>query len=99
MKLINFGFDNQFLRFFADYLSNRMQCVYVKDEYSSELNFTIIFAVYINDLPSVLENSTYLFADDTKINGSQLNLFSLQNDKHSYQMVKRKQVGIQQCKV
>ena len=39
-----------------------------------------MFAVYINDLPSILENSTYLFADDTKIIGSQMNLFSLQND-------------------
>ena len=27
-----------------------------------------------------MENSTYLFADDTKIIGSQMNLFSLQND-------------------
>ena len=33
-----------------------------------------------NNLPSLMENSTYLFADDTKIIGSQMNLFSLQND-------------------
>ena len=39
-----------------------------------------IFAVYINDLPSLTEKSTYLFADDTKIIGSQINLFLLQND-------------------
>ena len=31
-----------------------------------------------------MENSTYLFADDTKIIGSQMNLFSLQNDLNSY---------------
>ena len=39
-----------------------------------------VFAVYINDLPSLMENSTYLFADDTKIIVSQMNLFLLQND-------------------
>ena len=91
LKLMHFGFDSQFLKFFAVYLTNRTQCVYVKDEYSSELTVTsggphssvfavFMFALYINDLPSLLENSTYLFADDTKIIGSQMNLFSLQND-------------------
>ena len=104
LKLMHFGFDNQFLKCFADYLTNRTQCVFVKDDYSSELTVTcggpqgsvfavFMFAVYINDLPSLMENSTYLLADDTKIIGSQLNLFSLQND------LKRKQNGIQQCKV
>ena len=38
-----------------------------------------MFTVYINDLPSLMENSTYLFADDTKFIGSQMNLFALQN--------------------
>ena len=77
--------------FFADYLSNRTQCVFVKDDYSSELTVTsggsqgsvfavFMFAVYINDLPYLKDNSTYLFADDTKIIGSQMNLFLLQND-------------------
>ena len=35
------------------------------------------FAVYINDLPSLMENSTYLFADDTKVIESQMNFFAL----------------------
>ena len=38
-----------------------------------------MFAVYMNDLQPLMENSTYLFADDTKIIGSQLNLL-LQNN-------------------
>ena len=91
LKLMHFGFDNQFLKFFADYLSNRTQCVFVKDDYSSELTVTsggpqgsvfavFMFAVYTNDLPSLMENSTFLFADDTKVIGSQMNLFSLQSD-------------------
>ena len=67
LKLMHLGFDNQFLKFFSDYLSKRTQCVYVKDEYSSELTVTsggpqgslfavFMFAVYINDLPSLMEN-------------------------------------------
>ena len=39
-----------------------------------------MLAVYINDLQSLMQNSTYLFADDTKIIGSQMSLFLLQND-------------------
>ena len=80
-----------FSSFFADCLANRTQTVYVKDENSSELTVTsggprgsvfavFMFAVYINDLPSLMGNSTYLLADDAKIIGSQMNLFSLQND-------------------
>ena len=91
LKLIRFGFVNQFLKLFADYLLNRTQCVYVKDEYLLELDVTSggrqvsvsavsMFAVNINDLPSLMQNSTYLFADDTKIFGSQLSLFLLQKD-------------------
>ena len=74
---MRFRFDNDFLKFFADYLSNRTQCVYVKDEYSSELTLAsggaqgsvfavFMFAVYNSNLLSLMENSTYLFADDTK---------------------------------
>ena len=40
----------------------------------------LIFAVYINDLQSLMENSAYLFADDKKYFGSQMNIFSLPND-------------------
>ena len=40
LKLMHFGTDSQFLKFFADYLTNGTQCVYVKDEYSSELTVT-----------------------------------------------------------
>ena len=65
---MRFGFDNLFLKFFADYSSNRTQCVYIKDEYSSQLTVTsgfprgsvfavFMFAVYINDLPSLMESS------------------------------------------
>ena len=90
-KPMHFGFDIQFLKFFADYLSNGTQCVFVKDYYSSEKTVTsggpqgsvfavFMFAVYINDLPSLMENSTYLFADDKKIIGCQMKLFLLQND-------------------
>ena len=57
---------------------NRTQYKYIKNEYSSEPTVTsggrqgsvfavFMFAIYVNDLPSLMENSTYLFDDDTKI--------------------------------
>ena len=85
LKLMHFGFDNQFLKLFASYSSNRTHCVDVKDEYSSELTVTsgapqcsgfavLVFSVYINDLLSPIENRADLPADDTKIIESQINL-------------------------
>ena len=77
LKFMLFGFISEFLKFFAYYLLNRTQCVYFKDEYSLEFTVTsggpqgsvfavFMFAVYINDLPSLMENSTYIFTDGTK---------------------------------
>ena len=93
----------QFHKFFADDLSNRTQCAYVRDEYSSELTVSsggtqgsgfavFMFPVYINDLPYLMENSTYLFVNDTKNFESQMNLFSLQNDVKRLSNGRKKQV-------
>ena len=60
---MGFGFDNQFLKCFADYLSNRTHRLYFKDEYPSELTVTC-------------DGSQGL--THTKIIGSKMNLFSLQ---------------------
>ena len=85
LKLTHFGFDNKFLGFFADYLSNRTQCVCLKVEYLSELTVTSgpqcsRFAMYINNLSSLIENSTSLFCRQNQKNWRSVNLFLLQND-------------------
>ena len=41
----------------------------------------LLFLVYINDLPSVINScSTYLFADDSKLLGSSTFMFHIQQD-------------------
>ena len=60
---------------FSNYLSNRKQCVVIDGHHSDWLPVhsgvllgPLLFAVYINDLPTfVSSSSTFLFADDTKI--------------------------------
>ena len=77
-KLARFGFDENFLNFFASYLGNRQQSVKIADSYSTFTKISIggpqgsIFAVflfssYINDLSDQLIYKTFLYADDTKI--------------------------------
>ena len=91
LKLMHFGLV--LITKFSIFLQNIYQIersVYVEDEYSSELTVArgrpqgsgfavFMLAVYINELASLMEKSTF-FADDTKNIGSQMNLFLLQND-------------------
>jgi hypothetical protein len=35
----------------------------------------ILFVIYINDMPEMVESSTYLFADDTKITNTPMSFF------------------------
>ena len=61
-KLARFGFDKEFLKFFASYLVNRQKSVKVADSYSTfskissggpqgSIFAVFLFYVYINDLP------------------------------------------------
>ena len=78
LKLCRMGFDSAFLRFFASHLTDRQQRVLIS---CGKLDFrpitsggpqgsiftVFLFSVYINDLPEIIVNERYLYADDTKI--------------------------------
>ena len=78
-KLLNYGVDQQSIKWFESYLSNRFQRVSVNGSLSdpSAVDFGVpqgsnlgplLFLVFINDLPNCLSmGSARMFADDTNI--------------------------------
>ena len=78
LKLCRTGFNSAFLRFFASYSTDRLQRVVISCGKSDFRQITsggpqgsifavFLFSVYINDLPEIIVNECYLYADDTKI--------------------------------
>ena len=75
-KLPSFGFDRNISMLLASYLSDHSQCVRSDDICSSILPITLgvpqgstlLFLLFINDLPSVIQYTyDFLFADDLKL--------------------------------
>ena len=77
-KLYSLGIRGKILKLIYNYLTNRTQCVKIKDCLSQSFYITsgvpqrsilgpLFFLVMINDLPSVCNHSTsFLYADDAK---------------------------------
>ena len=91
LKLCQMGFDSAFLRFCASNLTDRQKRVVIscgKSDFQPITSggpqgsiFTVfLFSVYINDLPEVIVNECYLFADDTKIVSTVDNRIQLEKD-------------------
>ncbi|KAL9951294.1 hypothetical protein ACROYT_G043933 [Oculina patagonica] len=90
VKLKNIGVTSTHLAWFDSYLSSRCQKTVIGQASSSTRKVSVgvpqgsilgplLFTIYINDLPTVLRNSTVtLFADDTALHCSSESALSLQ---------------------
>ena len=77
-KLKEYGIGNELLEWFGDFLKDRKQRVILDESVSNWEKILIkvrqgsilgplLFFVYINDLPEVVNNRVKLYADDSKI--------------------------------
>ena len=87
-KLEKYGIRGNSLKLIENYLSNRKQIVNLNRTYSTELKITcgvpqgsilgpLLFSIYINDLPSASKFETRLYADDTALMLSRMELNDL----------------------
>ena len=88
-KLERYGIRGKTLALFENYLNDRFQCVEIDGKFSNFLKMStgvpqgsvlgpLLFLVYINDLPKVVNNlnklACFLFADDTSIVAKNYNM-------------------------
>ena len=94
MKLQAYGINGQLLNWFKDFLTGKCQCVKINSVLSSWTHVSsgvpqgsvlgpLMFALYINDLSSLVYSQLLMFADDIKLYRrirSVKDCFVLQND-------------------
>ena len=94
LKLQAYGINGQLLSWFKNFLTGRCQCVKINSVLSSWTHVSsgvpqgsvlgpLMFALYINDLPSLVSSQLLMFADDIKLYRSIRSVedcFVLQND-------------------
>ena len=90
-QLAKTSFDHEFLQFFASYLTNRKQIVFSRNTLSHSRNIlsgsphgsifaVFLFSSYINDMPEIIDNPSFLYAENTKIFGNWFDLSSIRTD-------------------
>ena len=89
LKLENYGITSDLLMWFQSYLCHRNQKVFVNEKFSLEKFISagvpqgsvlgpLLFLIFINDISDDLHGMTRLFADDTSLSYSSLNIRDMQ---------------------
>ena len=113
LKLSAYGLDGKVLQWIRSFLSDRTQRVRVGTSYSEQAEVTsgipqgsilgpVLFTIFINDLPDVVNSQCKIFADDTKVYNTSDKKDLLQADLHSLQTWTEKwnlYFNVQKCKV
>ena len=113
LKLAAYGIRGNVLKWISSFLFERKQWVKVGSERSKEARVLsgipqgsilgpILFTIYINDLPELLESTVKIFADDTKIYNITSNSNVIQEDLNKLQEWCERwklYLNVQKCKV
>ncbi len=94
-KLESFGLSEKFVRWIRSYLTGRTYRLHVADALSQEIRIKsgvsqgsvigpLLFLLIVNDLPSVINVITLLFADDVKVVSSRSQSDLLQSSLYMY---------------
>ena len=101
-KLERYGIRGKTLALFEKYLSDRFQCVEIDGKFSNFLKMStgvpqgsvlgpLLFLVYINDLPKVVNNlnklASFLFADDTSLVAKNNNMNDIRCSREELQEI------------
>ena len=90
-KIARYGFGEVFTRWINNFLSDRTQSVSIRGEFSEpkvvlsgvpqgSVLGPLLFILYVNEIPEILQGTAKLFADDTKVYDKACNKDSLQKD-------------------
>ena len=77
-KLRSYGVAGKLFEWIENFLSNRTQRVCIRGSFSEWVNITsgvpqgsvlgpILFIIFVNDMPDVVNSMLLMFADDTKL--------------------------------
>ena len=113
IKMKGYGITGNVLNWVRSFLSGRKQRVRVGNSYSNKTNVTsgipqgsilgpVLFTIFINDLPEMININCQVFADDTKIYDDSSNSMKIQEDLFNMQKWTEKwnlYFNVAKCKV
>ena len=100
-KIKSYGFGDVFINWITDFLANRKQRVFLRGHLSEQKDVLsgvpqgsvlgpLLFILFVNDLPDIVNGKVKMYADDTKLYDNQRNSGSLQEDLDKLEKWSRK---------